>query len=72
MHKKDDKNSHSAGFCKNKILTGFHLFDCSAALFEEDAVPAIGTPDIDVNLNFLLAPCTFIRTCHIQSRIIIF
>jgi hypothetical protein len=71
MHKKDDKNSYFAGifarkFCQEKQLTGFHLFDCSAALFKKNAMSAVGTPDINVDLNFLLAPCTFVCTCHIS------
>ena len=58
-------------FCPIKYLTGFHFFDRSAALFEENAVSAVWTPDVDVNLNFLLAPCTFICTCHILSKFIL-
>ncbi len=41
-------------------LTGFQLFDCGAALFEEDPVTTVGAPDVDVDLNFLFAPCTFV------------
>jgi hypothetical protein len=47
-------------------LTGFQLFDRGATLFEEDPVPAVRTTDIDVDLNFLLAPCAFVGTCHGQ------
>ena len=46
-------------------LTGFHLFDSGATFLEKDTVSAIGAPYIDVDLNFLLAPCTFVGTCHI-------
>jgi hypothetical protein len=52
-----------------KNLSGFHFLDCRAAFFKEDAVTTVRAPDIHVNLNFLLAPCTFIGTCHIQSRL---
>jgi hypothetical protein len=56
-------------FLPDKNLSGFHLFDSRATLFEENAVSAVWAPDVDVNLNFLLAPCTFVCTCHIQSRL---
>jgi hypothetical protein len=50
-------------------LTGFHLFNRSAALFEKNTVSAIGAADVDIDLNFLLAPCTFIRTCHTNPEL---
>jgi hypothetical protein len=58
-------------FLAEKLLTGFHFLDCSAALFKENAMSAVWTPDIDIDLNFLLTPCTFVCTCHIQSGIIL-
>ena len=63
--KKDDKILFSGYLCQIEQLTGFHLFNCSATLFEKNSVPAVGAPDIDVDLDFLLAPCAFVRTCHI-------
>ena len=58
MNKKDDKYIFSAFFAR---LTGFHLFNCSTALFEKNTVPTIGAPDINVYLNFLFAPCAFVQ-----------
>jgi hypothetical protein len=48
-------------------LTGFNLFNCGAALFKENSVPAVRAPDIDVDLDFLFTPCAFVRACHIQD-----
>jgi len=58
--------------CWIEQLTGFHRFDCSAALFEKNAVSAIGATDVHVNLNFLLASCTFVRTCHTKNPVLSF
>jgi hypothetical protein len=65
MNKKDDKYIFYSGFfCQIEQLTGFHLFNCSATLFEKNTVSTIRAPDVNVYLNFLLAPCAFVRTCH--------
>ena len=55
---------YSGFFAQIEQLTGFHLFNRCTTLFEENTVPTIRTPDINVDLNFLLAPCAFICTCH--------
>ena len=39
----------------------FQFFDRRTPLFEEDAVTAVGTPDIHIDLHLLLTPCTLIR-----------
>jgi hypothetical protein len=68
LHKKDNNNIFyfRAGY-RIDPLTGFHLFYCSATLFEKNSVSAIGTPDVDVYLNFLLASGTFVCTCHTRN-----
>ena len=50
-------------------LPGFEFLDCSAAFLEKDAVAAVGAPDIHVDLDFLLASCTLVSTCHAGSVI---
>jgi hypothetical protein len=62
MNKRD--KWFSGFFLPSVWLAGFHLFNRSAALFEKNTVTTIRTPDVYVNFNFLLAPCTFIRTSH--------
>ena len=64
INKKDDPYFYSGFFCQTGWLTGFHLFNCSATLFKENAVPTIRTPDVNIYLNFLLTSCAFVRTCH--------
>jgi len=41
-------------------LSGLKFLDCCAALFEEDPVSTVGAPYVDVDLNFLFAPCTLV------------
>jgi hypothetical protein len=52
-------------------LPGFELFYCCAALFKEDAVAAVGTPDVDVDLHFLFAPCALVGTCHRENPVLL-
>jgi hypothetical protein len=47
------------------ILLGFELFYCCATFFEKDSVTAVGTPDINVDLYLLFAPCTLVTACHL-------
>jgi hypothetical protein len=54
-------------FLPDSRLTGFNLFNCSATLFKENSVPAVGAPDIDVYLDFLFTPGAFIRACHMLN-----
>jgi hypothetical protein len=39
---------------------GFKLFDCGTALFKEDAVTAVRATDVDIDLDFLFAPCALV------------
>ena len=45
-------------------LSCFEFFYCSATFLEKDAVTAIGAPDVDVDLNFLFAPCALVGADH--------
>ncbi len=45
-------------------LSCFEFFYCSAAFLEKDAVAAIGAPDVDVDLDFLFAPCALVGADH--------
>jgi len=49
-------------------LAGLEFLDRSAAFLEKDAVAAVRAPDIHVDLDFLLAPCTLVGTCHADIR----
>jgi len=40
------------------------LFYRRTAFLKKDAVAAIGTPDIDIDLDFLFAPCTLVGADH--------
>jgi hypothetical protein len=40
------------------------LFYRRAAFLEKDTVAAIGAPDIDIDLDFLFAPCTLVGADH--------
>ncbi len=72
MHKKDDKNIFLFWlFCQIKQLTGFHLFNRCATLFEKNTMPTVGATDVNVYLYFLLTPCAFVRTSHTLSKFIL-
>ena len=71
MNKRVIKLFFIQAFLPEKHLTGFHLFYCCAALFEENTVTTVGTPDVDVDLNFLLTPCALVCTYHTRSLIIL-
>jgi hypothetical protein len=58
--KKSIKMSHMAGQC----LPGFQFLDRRAPFLEQDPVTTVGAPDINIDLDFLLAPCTLVGTCH--------
>jgi hypothetical protein len=45
-------------------LPGFQFLDRRTAFLEQDPVTAIGTPHVDVDLDFLLAPGALVGTCH--------
>ena len=45
-------------------LSCFDFFYCSAPFLEKDAVAAIGAPDVDVDLDFLFAPCALVGADH--------
>jgi hypothetical protein len=61
--KTDDKIIFS-GIRPGTVLPCLEFLDRRAAFLEEDAVSAVRTADIDVDLDFLLAPCTLVGTCH--------
>ncbi len=48
----DDLNTHG--------LPGFDFFDRCATFLEKNTVSTIWAPHVDVDLNFLFAPCTFV------------
>jgi hypothetical protein len=48
-------------------LPGFQFFDSRATFFKKNPVTTVWAPYVDIDLNFLFAPCTFVRTCHIRS-----
>jgi hypothetical protein len=49
-----------AGCLNTHGLPGFHLFDRCATFLEKNTVSTVWAPYVDVNLNFLFAPCTFV------------
>jgi hypothetical protein len=46
------------------LLPRLELFDCSPTLLKEDAVATIRATYVDVDLDLLFAPCTFIGADH--------
>jgi hypothetical protein len=48
-------------------LPDFHFFDSRATFLEKNTVSTVWAPHVDVYLNFLLAPCTFVGACHNRS-----
>jgi hypothetical protein len=48
------------------VLPCLEFLDRRTAFLEEDAVSAVRTADVDVDLDFLFAPCTLVGTCHID------
>jgi hypothetical protein len=50
-------------------LPGFQFLDRRTAFLEEDPVAAVGAPDIDVDLDFLFAPCALVGTCHNENTV---
>ena len=46
------------------LLSCFEFFYCSATFLEKDAVTAIRAPDVDIDLDFLFAPCTLVGADH--------
>jgi hypothetical protein len=63
---KTDNKIILSGICPGTVLPGFKFLDRRTAFLEKDTVTTVGTPDVDVDLNFLLAPSTFVGTCHID------
>jgi hypothetical protein len=62
MNKKGNKNILYSGFfmCRIPDLSGLQLFYRSTALFEENTVTTVRTPDVNINLYLLFAPCTLV------------
>ena len=69
------KNKNKKGDCRvtgSGSLQGFELFYCCTAFLEQDAVATVGTPDVNVDLHLLFAPCAFVGTCHCRSSLMSF
>jgi len=49
---------------RKTVLSCLEFLDGCTAFFEKDAVATVGAADIDVDLDFLLAPGTLVGTCH--------
>src|SRR5512137_1224411 len=67
LGKKDDKSMVFERTDAN--LPGFEFLDRSAPFLEKDAVTTVRAAYVYINLDFLLASCTFIGTCHNGSVI---
>jgi hypothetical protein len=61
--KKDDKIILS-GIAPGTVSPCLEFLDRRAAFLEEDTVTTVRAPDVDVDLDFLFAPCTLVGTCH--------
>jgi hypothetical protein len=64
LDKKVDK-SMVFGLVSDAGLPSFKFLDRCPAFLEKDTVTAVRAPDIDIDLDFLLAPCTLVGTCHV-------